>query len=211
MIAIEYVNAQIQEGTTSHAIKSRRPGNHNPAIDINLVHGNFIWELTGLRLGIVQQIPGRPRRNHVDFYIGLDDLVAQRHLFPPTTARVIGGSTRDVRDPTDFVREGGKEIAWKRPISRVPIEDLIMSMPPLRVTTDPDEELILNVDLEYSRYTINNGNGETTHEIHFGFQNPFIVRQNRVIKIPRIVAVMTPEQYATALEAIDIAIGIHTI
>ena len=210
MILIEYLIAQFQEDSSSYAIKSRRPANNNPAVLIHSKNKTFIWDFTGLQIGMQESVTGQPRQNHFDFYIGLDDLIAQRHLFPGTKASSIGLTNIGLRIPVGSVRPGGKDIAWRGALARLAIKDLTISMPPLKIKNINDEDLILNIDKEFSKYPIDNGNGQTTRELHFGFENPFSVRFNRAIKIPRIVATMTSQQYATVLEAIDTVIQFHT-
>lgn len=210
MIILEYLNAQIQQGNTSYAIISSRPRNNNPAFTISRVGGFYLWTFTGLSQGQNEPITGDNRENHFDFYFGMDDLVAQRGLFPTTSARSLGITTRGLRIPTGRVRAGGKAISWSGALARLAAEDISMAIPPLKITKDNEEELILNIDREYSRYTIDNGIGNTRRELHFGVEDNFNVRFNRAVRIPRITLSMTPQQYATVLEAIDIAITIHT-
>lgn len=208
MILLEYLNAQIQVGNTSYAIISTRPRNNNPMVDVYLDSGNFVWDFTGLQNGIQEPVVGDPRQNHFDFYIGLDDLVADRNQFPPTRARSLGLAAGGLRVPTK-VRAGGKAISWSGPLARLNFEDIKISLPPFKITVDNDKDKIVNIDKEFSQYPIDNGNGRTTRELHFGFENPFIIRPNKTVKVPRIIVVMTPQQYATTLEAIDAAISIH--
>lgn len=208
MILLEYLNAQIQVDNTSYAIISTRPRNNNPMVDIFPDNGNFVWDFTGLQNGIQEPVVGDPRQNHFDFYIGLDDLVADRNQFPPTRARSLGLTAGGLRVPTK-VRAGGKAISWSGPLARLNFEDIKISLPPFKITVDNDMDKIVNIDKEFSQYPIDNGNGRTTRELHFGFENPFIIRPNKTVKVPRINVVMTPQQYATTLEAIDAAISFH--
>jgi hypothetical protein len=208
MILIEYLNAQIQVGNTSYAIISTRPKNNNPMVDIYVQNGNFVWEFTGLQNGIQEIVVGQPRQNHFDFYVGLDDLIANRRLFPSTRATSLGLTVTGLRTPSR-IRAGGKPIAWTGPLARLNFEDIKIAMPPYKITANNDEPKILNIDKEFSQYPIENGNGRTTRELHFGFENPFIIRQNKSIKIPRIIIEMLPRQYATVLDAIDAAIRFH--
>jgi hypothetical protein len=210
MIILEYLNAQIQVGNTSYAIISTRPRNNNPMVNVSLVNGNYVWTFTGLQAGIREPVVGDPRQNHFDFYIGLDDLVANRALFPSTRARSLGLAVGGLRNPVGKVRPGGKSIAWSGPLARVTFQEIKISMPPFKITVDRNADRIMNIDREFSKYPINNGNGRTTRELHFGFQNPFIVRPNKSLKVPRITVNMNPNEYATALEAIDVAIAFHS-
>jgi hypothetical protein len=210
MILLEYINAQIQEGNTSYAIISKRPRNNNPMVHVALVNENYVWSFTGLQNGIQEPIVGDPRQNHFDFYIGLDDLVANRTLFPATIARSLDLAAGGLRNPVGKVRQEGKQIAWTGPLARVTFQNIKISMPPFKITADTTADRIMNIDREFSQYPIDNGNGRTTRELHFGFQNPFVVRPNQSVKVPRIMVVMNPNEYATALEAIDHAIAFHT-
>lgn len=209
MILLEYLNAQIQDGNTSYAIISTRPRNNNPMVHVALVNGNYVWTFTGLQNGIQEPVVGAPRQNHFDFYIGLDDLAANRALFPATRARSLGLAAGGLRNPVGSVRRGGKQIAWTGPLARVTFQDIKISMPPFKITADTTSDRIMNIDREFSQYPIDNGNGRTTRELHFGFENPFVVRRNKSVKVPRIMVIMNPNEYATALEAIDSAIAFH--
>lgn len=209
MILLEYLNAQIQVADTSYAITSSRPRNNNPMVNVYLHNGNIVWDFTGLQEGIQEQVVGDPRQNHFDFYIGLDDLAACRRQFPRTRARSLGLAVDGLRNPVNAVREGGIAIPWRGPLARLNFENINIAMRPFSITADDDSDKTLNIDKEFSHYPIENGNGQTTRELHFGFENPFIIARNGRIRIPRISVIMAPRQYATALEAIDLAIAFH--
>ena len=212
MIIIEYLNAQFQVDTTSHAIISKRQSNNNPAMHVYLDTGFYYLEFTGLNNGTEDIITGTPRANHFDFYIGMDDLTAQRNLFPVTTAISAGLRNDGLRNPTKKVRSGGVEIAWRGPLARFEVCEISINLVPFKIKSNSDEVLILNIDKEFSKYPIDNGNGQTTRELHFGFgENSFVIRRNATIRVPRILVKLTPIEYATVLEAIDFAINLHRI
>jgi len=210
MILLEYLNAQVQVGNTSYAIISTRPRNNNPMVKVASVDGNYVWTFTGLQSGILEPVVGAPRQNHFDFYIGLDDLVVDRALFPTTRARSLGLAPDGLRNPVGSERTGGKQISWTGPLARVTFQDIKISMPPFKITADTSANRIMNIDREFSQYPIENGNGRTTRELHFGFENPFVVRRNNSVKVLRIMVIMNPNEYATVLEAIDSAIEFHS-
>lgn len=209
MIIIERLNAQIQVGNESHAIISSRPRNQNPMFSVTHIRGLYIFDFTGIQIGTVQNIVGQPRQNHFDFYIGMDDLVAHRSAFPSTRATSLGLAATGLRNPVKKVRAGGKAIAWRGALARLNFNEIRISLPPFKISENSEEELLLNIDKEFSQYPIDNGNGRTTREIHFGFQNSLLIRQNKSVRIPRIKVELTPQQYATVLEAIDKAIAFH--
>ncbi len=211
MILLERLNAQIQEGTTSYAIISQRTKNNNPAVTVFFRSGFFVWDFIGLNNGSPEQVAGQARQNHFDFYIGMDDLFAQFRLLPTTHASSLGLTANGLRNPNRSVRLGGTRIPWLGPLARLTtIEDLEMQIPPFKVKKNPAQSLILNIDKEFSPYSIDNGNGRTKRELHFGFgENLFIIRQKRNITVPCIQVKMTPQQYATVLEAINRAILLH--
>lgn len=209
MILIEYLIAQVQIANRSFALKAARPRNNNPMLQISIEDGNYVWHFTGLQNGVEEEIDGEPRQDHFDFYIGLDDIAAQRHLFPRTRARSYGRAVDGLRNPSGRVRRGGKQIAWIGAVARLNFEEIRITMPPLKIEENNDYDKILNIDTERSRYPIENGNGRTVREIHFGFENQVIIRRNSRLTIPRISVIMTPRQYATTLEAIDFVIGLH--
>lgn len=209
MIILERISALGQEDGTSHAIVSSRSRNQNPAVGITLDNGRYHWEFTGLQLGEQQEIDeDNPRRNHVDAYIGMDDLAAYLDNFPDTNAEP-AGEYDGLRIPTGTERAGGTRIRWRGPVTRSLASDIEVNIPPIRLLQG-DDDIILNVDRETSSYPINNGNGRTTYEIHFGIEHDFRIHRDGRINICRIGFTMVPEHYATVLEALQNEVNFYT-
>lgn len=208
MILLEKIIAVCQEENISVAINSRRPSNHNPALKITRIDGNFLWQLDGLHMGNIEEVTGQPRADRLDFYIGMDDLIAYRNLFPTTRARSLG-LIDGLRIPTGKERSEGKIIRWIGPISRVEVLDSKIVVPPFKYKTVDNEAVILNLDRERSPYPIENGNGRTVRELHFGLEQRYNLINDARVTVPRSNILMSPEQYATVLEGIDTAIMIH--
>jgi hypothetical protein len=209
MIFIEYLNAQIQVGRKSYAIIASIPKNTNPAVNIYRNSGLYYWDFKGIPLGEKEIISGTPRSNHLDVYFGMDDLVVQRNLFPNTRAHSIGLSSLGLRNPLKNIRKGGKPINWKGPLGRIEIEYIEMIIPPYKVLMNKQSKIILNLDREFAKYNIQNGNGSTRRELHLGVEHDYNINKNKVVKIPRIRLGMSSKQYATVLEGVDLAIKIH--
>jgi hypothetical protein len=207
MIPLEYIIAQCQDGNVSVAINSKRPRNQNPALHILKQSSNFYWILDGLHIGDVENITGEPRVNRLDFYIGMDDLVVFQNSFPSTSATSLG-LVDGLRVPVGKERVGGKTIKWRGPLSRVEVLDTKIVVPPFKLKL-VEMPIIFNIDKERSPYPIDNGNGQTMRELHFGIEHPFILQQNLRVRIPRAEIKMNARQYATVLEAINTAILIH--
>jgi len=209
MILLEYIVGQCQDGVTSVALLSKRQKRQNPAVSITKANGLYNWLFDGLNIGKVENIIGDPRANRIDFYIGMEDLVTQVGNFPSTRARSLG-LVDGLRIPAGTERQGGKNIRWKGPVSRVPITDIELRIPNFKMLIDPSAPIILNIDRETSPYPINNGNGQTTLELHFGIEHPFIIKSDSRINIPRFQFSVTSNQYATILEAINNSVNIYT-
>lgn len=206
MIALEYIIAQYQDENVSVAIHSTKPRQQNPALVITRSGTDFIWRLTGLQIGEIENIEGEQRANRLDFYIGLEDLIEQRNLFPATRAASLG-LAQGLRIPVGSERRGGKQIRWNGAVGRVPIEDVRMIIPPYSLLSNDQSDLILNVDKETSPYPItSDGGNQTMKELHIGIEHTYTVRERGNLRIPRIDFQMTARQYATVLEAIDRAI-----
>lgn len=208
MILLEKIIAVCQEDNLSVAINSRRPSNHNPALKIFRTNNNFLWQLDGLHIGRIEEVAGQPRADRLDFYIGMDDLIAYRNLFPTTRARSLG-LVDGLRIPTGRERVGGKTIRWKGPISRVEILETKIVVPPFKYSIINNIPITLNLDRETSPYPIENGNGRTIRELHFGLEHPFNLINDSRIRVARANILMSPEQYSTVLDGIDTAITIH--
>ena len=203
MIILEYIIAQYQDENVSVAIHSTKPRQQNPALVIRRSGTGYIWRLTGLQIGEVENIQGQQRANRLDFYIGLEDLIEQRNLFPATRAASLG-LAQGLRIPAGKERRGGKQIRWNGAVGRVPVEDVRMIIPPFSLRCNDQSDLILNVDKETSPYPItSDGGNQTMKELHIGIEHIFSVRQRGNLRIPRIDFQMTARQYATVLEAID--------
>jgi hypothetical protein len=209
MILVEYLIAQIQVGSTSYAVVSSRRGNNNPMVNIESHNGSYVWGFLGLTIGAEEHVIGDPRQDHVDVYFGLDDLMHERQRFPQTGARSLSLTANGLRIPVRQVRRGGTPIAWLGPLARLNFSDITMFIPPYKVTANSNAEMVLNIDREFAQYTINNGNGQTTRELHLGFENAFVKVEDRRVRIPRITLTMNSRQYATVLNAIDAAITLH--
>jgi hypothetical protein len=207
MIPLEYIIAVCQEDTTSVAINSHRRRNNNPALQITAEARNFRWSLDGLQIGSVEEVPGDPLANRLDFYISMEEIVYYRNLFPPTRARSLG-VVDGLRIPTGTERAGGKTIRWRGPVGRVEILDTKIVVPPF-IYRHADSPIIINIDRESSPYPIDHGHGRTMRELHFGLEHPFILRENLRVSIARAEIIMNSNQYSTVLEAIDTAILIH--
>lgn len=210
-IVLEYVIVQYQTGKVSVAIYSTKPRQQNPALVIVKSGTEFVWRLTGLHMGEIENIKGEQRANRLDFYIGMDDLIEQRSLFPKTRAVPLGLS-EGLRIPTGTERIGGKRIRWQGAVSRVQINSVRMIIPPFSLNYNSESELMLNVDKESSPYPIiSEGGKRTMRELHIGIEHDYTALKNRILKIPRIDFTMTARQYATILEAIDRAIAQHQV
>jgi hypothetical protein len=206
MILLEYIIAQHQEGNESVAIKSRKPARDNPALFIKQENGNVIWEIRGLNLGEVEEIAGQARVTHIDFYIGMEDLIEQRENFPETDG-VSLGIPDGIRIPVGTERADGTKIRWVAPVGRILIEDVSAVIPPFKLTKNENSELALHVDNQTSAYPITSeGGNKTKLELHFGIDHDFRVSKNRILKRPNIVLTMSDDEYATVLDYIDNAI-----
>jgi hypothetical protein len=209
MIIFERISALAQENGTSHAIVSSRGRNQNPALEITLNNDGFRWEFTGLQLGEQQEVDeDNPRINHVDAYIGMDDLAANLDRFPETNSDP-AGDYDGLRVPAGTEREGGTQIRWRGAITRSLVSDIDVNIPPVKMLKT-DNDIILNVDRETSAYPIDNGNGRTTFEIHFGVEHDFEVRRDGRINVCRIGFTMNPEHYATVLAALENEVDYYT-
>jgi len=208
-IVLEYIIAQYQSENVSVAIHSTKGRQQNLALVITRSGAEFIWRLTGLHIGEVENIKGEQRANRLDFYIGMDDLIEQRNLFPSTRASSLGLS-EGLRIPIGTERAGGKQIRWKGAVSRVQIKNVRMVIPPFSLSFNSESELMLNVDKELSPYPItSDGGSKTVRELHIGIEHIYTIHERRIPRIPRIDFKMTARQYATILEAIDRAIAQH--
>ena len=138
----------------------------------------------------------------------MDDLAAQINMFPSVNATPIG-NIDGLRIPVGTERPGGQRIRWKGPVCRVELSELRIVIPPVRMAANNTDSPKFNVDRESSPYPINNGNGRTTREIHFGVEHDFILRVNRSLRIGRIDLVMDSVQYATILTALQDSIRLH--
>jgi hypothetical protein len=186
MITLEYIIAQYQAENVSVAINSRKVAQQNPALMIIRDGSYFLWRLTGLQIGEIQNVEGEERVNRLDFYIGMDDLVEQRNQFPVTRAVSLGLAS-GLRIPIGKERQGGKQIRWRGPAGRVPIEDVGIIIPPYSLSYNPNTHLMLNVDKETSPYPIiSDGGSQTIRELHFGIEHDYMVRERGNLKIPRI-------------------------
>jgi hypothetical protein len=209
MVTLEYIIAQYQSENVSVAIHSRKVAQQNPALVIIRDGGDYIWRLTGLQIGDIENIQGEERANRIDFYIGMDDLIEQRAEFPATRSASLGLAD-GLRIPVGRERRGGKQIRWRGASGRVHIEDVKMIIPPYSLSHNVESDLILNIDRETSPYPITSDEGsQTIRELHFGIEHTFTVRERGNLRIARIAFSMTGRQYATVLEAIDSAIAQH--
>ena len=109
MINLEYLICQYQQEDISLAIKSHRNRNQNPAFEITEDNSSFIWKFTGLQMGREDEMEDDIRADHLDFYIGMDNLASDINEFPDTNASPIG-LTDGLRIPINSIRPGGKSI-----------------------------------------------------------------------------------------------------
>ena len=203
MILLERISALGQMDNQSHAIISTRQRNQNPALVVTEEENNYRWTFTGLHMGDVQEVdPNNPRKNHVDAYIGMDDLAFYIDQFPSTNAKP-AGKYNGLRIPTGSERVGGTKIKWRGALVRSLISEFKVVIPPIKLIQNEDDDVILNLDRETSRYPIDNGNGKTTLEIHFGINHDFQLRRDKRVNIGRIEFFMEPEQYATIFHALN--------
>lgn len=209
MILLEYIIGQCQESNTSVAIVSKRQKKNNPALTITNSSGFFKWSFDGLNIGNIEDITGVPRANRIDFYISMEDLVAQIGQFPTTRARSLG-FVDGLRIPVGSERPGGKKILWKGPIGRVGISEIELRIPPFKMLSVNNFPIFLNIDKERSPYPIDNGNGQTMLELHFGIEHPFFIKSDSRINIPRFHFIVTSAQHKTILEAINSAKDYYT-
>jgi hypothetical protein len=206
MIELEYIIAQHQDGNASVAIKSKKVKQQNPAIRIIRTRNLVEWHLVGLNLGEIETIEGQSRVSRVDFYIGFEDLIHQRNLFPASTGTIIP-NTSGVGYPIGSVRVGGTPIRLQGTIERMIIEDVNAIIPTYKLTKNINDDLILNLDRESSPYPIVAENGNrTTRQLHFGIEHDYNVRNDNRLSTPRICLTFTEDQYATVLNIIDNAI-----
>jgi hypothetical protein len=203
MILLERISALGQENNQSHAIISSRQRNQNPALIVTQEGGNLKWTFTGLQMGEIQEVdPNNPRRNHVDAYIGMDDLAIYMDQFPSTNAEP-AGTYNGLRIPVGSERAGGTKIRWKGALVRSLISEFEVVIPPIKLLRKRDDDVILNLDRETSRYPIDNGNGKTTLESHFGINHDFQIKRDNRVKVGRIDFLMEPEHYSTILHALE--------
>lgn len=209
MILLEYLIGQHQDGNVSVAINSRKTRQQNPGFIVRRIGGLVVWDFRGLHLGDIETIVGDDRATRIDFYIGMDDLVEQRASFLPTMG-VSLGLPLGLRNPVGTERVGGKGIRWSGGIGRISIEDVSAVFPPFKLSKNPANDLILNVDAESSPYPIvSDGGSRTIRELHFGIEHEFAIRQRGNIAIPRFKLTFSEDQYATVLNYIDRAINFH--
>lgn len=208
MINIEYLICQYQEQDISIAISSHRNKNQNPAFEIIKSNNSFIWRFTGLQMGTIEEVAGEPRANRLDFYIGMDDLSIQIGNFPITNAQPIGLAD-GLRIPINQIRAGGKQINWIGPVSRVNVADITINIPPYKLKQNNDDDIILNVDREFSRYPITSHLGQTIREIHFGVEHNFSVTEDKRISIPKIEFTLNEDEYAEILASLNNSVQFH--
>lgn len=208
MILLEYIIGQCQTDSTSVALVSKRQKRQNPAMSIIQSGSSFIWTFDGLNIGEIESVSGEARANRIDFYIGMEDLVFQINNFPRTRARSLG-LVDGLRNPTGTERTGGKRLRWDKSISRIEVCQIDLRIPTFKMLSNGDLPIILNIDRETSPYPIDNGNGRTTLELHFGIEHPFVVKSDARINIPRFQFTTTGSQYATILEAINETVDIY--
>lgn len=208
MIYLEYLICQHQEDNISLAIKSHRNRNQNPAFEVVEEGTSFIWKFTGPQMGREEEMDDSVRANHLDLYIGMDDLASQIDEFPSTLASPVGLDD-GLRIPINSIRRGGKSINWSGPVTRVDVFSISINLPPYRLRENPDEQIILNLDREFSRYPIISGANQTTREIHFGIEHNFDVSQARNLRIPRIEFTLSENEYAEVLEALRNSVDFH--
>lgn len=210
MIILERVTALAQVGNQSYAIKSTRQGNHNPALNITQNRDTYRWVFTGLQAGIIQEVDAdNPRQNHVDAYIGMDDLAAYIDEFPNTDVEPAGAHD-GLRIPTGKERAGGTRIRWRGAVVRSLISSIDLVIPPIKLIQNQNDDVIFNLDRETSRYPIDNGNGRTTLEIHFGINHDFILKKDKRLNVSRIVFEMEAAQYSTILNALINEVDFYT-
>lgn len=209
MIYLEYIIAQCQVANNSVAIKSHKNKNQNPSLKISQETNLFLWELTGLNVGTVENIdPTEPRATRLDFYIGMNDLEEQIDMFPYTLAPP-SKLQNGLRIPIGTERAGGKKIRWIGPLYRLKIIDIKMSILPFKLLRNHNKDIILNIDREHSMYPIESKLGRTIRQIHFGIEHEFKIIIDNRIKIPRICFQISNQQYSSILEALKLAIKIH--
>ncbi|MBM3712359.1 MAG: hypothetical protein FJW56_02835 [Actinobacteria bacterium] len=208
MINLEYLICQYQATDISLAIKSHRNRNQNPAFEIIDEGDSFIWRFTGLQMGLEEEMEDDVRVNHMDFYIGMDDLASQIDEFPNTTANPVG-LVDGLRVPINSIRPGGKPINWIGPVTRVEVSDISINIPPYRLRENTNDQIILNIDREFSRYPITSGANQTIREIHFGIEHNFDVSRAGTIRIPRIEFTLSENEYSEVLEALRNSVEFH--
>ena len=211
MIELERIHIQHQQGNISYAVHSRRNSGENPGLRISRSGNEIIWDLVGLRQAEDQVVTGSPRATHIDFYIGLEDLIDQRIFFITSTGVSLGITTDGLRNPLSSVRPAGKAIRWVAPIGRTPINSVEAILRPFELTSNRTP-IWLNTDGQTSPYAITSpiSRRQTKKELHFGIaQDDLDIVETRS-RNPRCQIKMSEDQYCSALEAIDFAITYYT-
>ncbi len=210
MILLEKISALGQFENRSCAIKSSRSRNENPGLTVSVIDDFVRWIFHGLHIGDEEEIDqDNPRINHVDAYIGMDDLSAQIESFPEVEAEP-QGNIEGLSIPIGRERTGGTKIRWRGPLSRIELTGFDIAIPPLRLLhNENNRQIYMNLDRESSPYPIENGNGRTTRELHFGVEHEFVVRVDNRLRVGRIVLEMTHVAYATILNSMRTAIEYH--
>lgn len=147
MILLEYIIGQHQDGNVSVAVNSKKSRQENPGLFIRRVSGKIVLEFRGLHNANIDTITGDKRVSRIDFYIGMDDLVEQRGLFPTTTGSSLG-LPLGLKNPIGTQRIGGKSIRWSGGIGRINIDDIKASFPPFKLSKNIKSDLILNIDAD---------------------------------------------------------------
>lgn len=199
MIHVEYVNIQYQNGTTSFAVKSQRRRGEDPQLNISRVGGMIRWELINLHNYPQEQVAGQPRRTRLDFYIGLNNLIGERTLFP--TSAGIANCKLPPWNAAGTERASGKLIRMEDPIGRIQIQNVLVVVPPFLLAKS-HSNAYLNVDVETAWYGIKDQGGRiTSAEIHFGIMHDYVVTNTNLM--PQAYFEMTENEYASLLEIID--------
>ncbi len=211
MIELERIHMQHQENDKSYAVHSRKTSRENPGLRITRISGEIVWDLVGLRDGEIQDVEeDNPRATHIDFYIGMEDLIDQRDQFLGSIGMSIGIATDGLRNPMTSIREEGKPIRWERPIGRIQIESIHAILRPFSLTTFHDPSWI-NIDGESSPYPIisTTSHRQTTRQLHFGISQDDLQATRSRSRNPRCTITITEDQYSAILEAVDLAIDYY--